>query len=68
MVPTYVRPLPVMVKGQGCYLWDLENRRFLDFTAGIAVNSLGHCDPDITEIIADQAWPLVRQDKYDCHN
>lgn len=54
MVPTYVRPAPMMLKGQGCYLWDMENRRYLDFTAGIAVNSLGHCDPEIAQIIAEQ--------------
>lgn len=54
MVPTYVRPAPMMMKGQGCYLWDMENRRYLDLTAGIAVNSLGHCDPEISKIIAEQ--------------
>lgn len=54
LVPTYVRPNPIMVKGQGCYLWDMENRRYLDLTAGIAVNSLGHCDPEIAKIIAEQ--------------
>ncbi|PLB47783.1 acetylornithine and succinylornithine aminotransferase [Aspergillus steynii IBT 23096] len=59
MVPTYVRPAPMMVKGQGCYLWDMENRRYLDLTAGIAVNSLGHCDPEISKIIAEQAETLV---------
>ncbi|KAJ5923882.1 hypothetical protein N7466_008069 [Penicillium verhagenii] len=59
MVPTYVRPAPMMVKGDGCYLWDMENRRYLDLTAGIAVNSLGHCDPEIAQIIAEQAETLV---------
>ncbi|KAG2413333.1 acetylornithine aminotransferase [Aspergillus terreus] len=59
MVPTYVRPAPMMVKGQGCYLWDMENRRYLDMTAGIAVNSLGHCDPEISKIIAEQAETLI---------
>jgi acetylornithine aminotransferase len=54
MVPTYVRPTPMFVRGQGCYLWDMENRRFLDLTAGIAVNSLGHCDPEITKVISEQ--------------
>ncbi|KAH8705666.1 acetylornithine aminotransferase [Talaromyces proteolyticus] len=59
MVPTYVRPMPMFVKGQGCYLWDMENRRFLDLTAGIAVNSLGHCDPEIAKLIAEQAETLI---------
>ena len=59
MVPTYVRPPPMFHKGEGCYLWDVENRRYLDFTAGIAVNSLGHCDPGVTNAIAQQASTLV---------
>ncbi|KAJ5645975.1 Acetylornithine aminotransferase [Penicillium lividum] len=59
MLPTYVRPAPMMMKGQGCYLWDMENRRYLDLTAGIAVNSLGHCDPEISQIIAEQAETLI---------
>lgn len=62
MVATYVRPPPMMVKGEGCYLWDIENRRFLDFTAGIAVNSLGHADPEIVRIISQQvrSRPIYR--------
>jgi len=47
----------MFVKGEGCYLWDVENRKYLDFTAGIAVNALGHCDPEISNIIADQVRP-----------
>jgi acetylornithine aminotransferase len=54
MVATYARPPPMMVKGDGCYLWDIENRRYLDFTAGIAVNSLGHADPEIGRVISQQ--------------
>ncbi|KAL9603172.1 MAG: hypothetical protein Q9219_001375 [cf. Caloplaca sp. 3 TL-2023] len=59
MVATYVRPAPLMVKGQGCYLWDAENRRYLDFTAGIAVNALGHCDPEMAKLLSQQARTLV---------
>jgi acetylornithine aminotransferase len=54
MVATYVRPPPVFVKGEGCWLWDVENRRYLDFTAGIAVNALGHCDQEMSRIISQQ--------------
>lgn len=43
-----------MVKGAGCYLWDAENRRYLDFTAGIAVNALGHCDPEMAKLLYQQ--------------
>ncbi|KAI1340086.1 putative acetylornithine aminotransferase precursor [Xylariaceae sp. FL0016] len=58
MLATYARPPPVFVKGEGSYLWDLENRKYLDFTAGIAVNGLGHSDPALSRIIADQANTL----------
>lgn len=54
MVATYARPPPVFVKGEGSYLWDIENRKYLDFTAGIAVNSLGHCDAEFSNLIAQQ--------------
>lgn len=57
MVATYSRPPPVFVKGEGSYLWDIENRKYLDFTAGIAVNSLGHCDPEMAKLIAQQVGP-----------
>ncbi len=59
MVPTYVRPPPMFVKGEGCRLHDMENRSYLDFTAGIAVNSLGHADPDICAVIENQAQQLI---------
>lgn len=59
MVPTYVRPPPVFQQGEGCYLWDVENRQYLDFTAGIAVNALGHCDPEMSKILYQQSQTLV---------
>lgn len=59
MVATYVRPQLMFQRGQGVYLWDTENRKYLDFTAGIAVNSLGHCDEDIAAIIHDQSRTLM---------
>lgn len=59
MVATYNRPSTVFVKGEGSYLWDMENHKYLDLTAGIAVTSLGHCDPEVSSIIADQAKTLM---------
>lgn len=59
MVPTYVRPPPMMVRGQGCLLYDNENREYLDFTAGIAVVSLGHSDPGVARILAQQSQQLI---------
>lgn len=56
MVKTYTRPPLMLVRGEGCYVWDVENRKYLDFTAGIAVNALGHCDPEISKLIAQQVF------------
>ncbi|KAF1978205.1 acetylornithine aminotransferase mitochondrial precursor [Bimuria novae-zelandiae CBS 107.79] len=59
MVPTYVRPPPMFEKGEGCYLYDIENRKYLDFTSGIAVNALGHCDEGVAQAIAEQSQLLM---------
>ncbi|KIW06425.1 uncharacterized protein PV09_02873 [Verruconis gallopava] len=59
MVPTYVRPPPMFHKGEGCYMWDIENRRYLDFTAGIAVTSLGHAEPEISKQLYQQANTII---------
>ncbi|ODQ81216.1 hypothetical protein BABINDRAFT_179754 [Babjeviella inositovora NRRL Y-12698] len=56
---TYSRPNVVFEKAKGCYMWDMEGRQYVDFTAGIAVTGLGHCNEEIAEIIYDQAKTLV---------
>ena len=56
---TYGRFPAVMVKGQGCRLTDADGREYLDFLSGIAVCSLGHCYPPITEAVCRQAKTLV---------
>ena len=56
---TYGR-LPVsFVKGEGCYLYDDQNRRYLDALTGIAVCGLGHAHPAVTQAISEQAATLV---------
>lgn len=47
-----------MVKGEGVYLIDDRGRRYLDFAAGIAVNSLGHCHPHLVDALTAQAQTL----------
>lgn len=59
MVKTYLRPPPVFSRGEGCHLWDTQGKKYLDFTAGIAVNALGHCDPEISRILSDQSNTLM---------
>jgi len=53
-------PAPVaFVRGRGSYLWDDAGRRYLDMLSGLAVTSLGHAHPTVTEALATQAATLV---------
>jgi len=50
-----VERLPVtFVRGEGARVWDEDGREYLDFVAGWAVNSLGHCHPVVVEAIVEQ--------------
>jgi acetylornithine aminotransferase len=55
---TYKRPPIVITRGEGCYLWDSENRRYIDFVAGIAVCNLGHAHPQVADALKAQADTL----------
>ena len=48
----------VLDRGKGSRLWDIEGRDYIDFAAGIAVNALGHGDPDILAALHEQAGRL----------
>ncbi len=53
-------PQPVaFARGQGCWLWDTEGKKYLDALAGIAVSGLGHAHPVLTRAIAEQAAKLI---------
>lgn len=56
---TYSRFPAVITEGSGCRLKDADGREYLDFLSGIAVCSLGHCHPAVTEAICRQAAKLV---------
>ncbi|CAG8499737.1 13735_t:CDS:2, partial [Cetraspora pellucida] len=58
-INTYLRPPIILSHGKGCHVYDLANREYLDFTAGIAVNALGHSDPELARVIHEQALKLV---------
>lgn len=58
-IGTYTRFSAAMVKGHGCRLEDADGKSYLDFLSGIAVCSLGHCHPEVTKAICDQAQTLV---------
>lgn len=57
-------PLAELVRGEGCYVWDSEGNRYLDFLAGIAVNSLGHAHPAFVAAISTQAATLAHVSNY----
>jgi predicted acetylornithine/succinylornithine family transaminase len=55
---TYNRYPLVITKGEGCWVWDLDGRRYLDCLAGIAVCNLGHVHKDVLEALIAQAGKL----------
>ena len=56
---TYKRGPMVLSHGQGMHVWDTNGKEYLDFMAGIAVNALGHSDPGMARVIAEQANKLI---------
>lgn len=58
LMPTYGPPPVMFVRGEGCWLWDRDDTRYLDFLSGIAVVSLGHAHPKVAEAVAEQARTL----------
>lgn len=56
---TYKR-LPVcFARGEGVYLWDTEDRRYVDFISGLGVVNLGHVRPEVTDALCRQAGKLI---------
>ncbi|HEX6242110.1 MAG TPA: aminotransferase class III-fold pyridoxal phosphate-dependent enzyme [Polyangiales bacterium] len=53
------RPPPTMVRGEGIYLWDEQDRRYLDLVQGWAVNCLGHSPRVIADALAAQATRVL---------
>ena len=52
-------PLPVVLsKGKGCYLWDVDGKKYFDFLSAYSAVNQGHCHPKIVEALKDQAETL----------
>lgn len=51
-------------KGEGSYIIDETGKRYLDFMAGIAVNSTGHCNKEVTEAIIEQCQTMIHASNY----
>ncbi|KAJ7086637.1 acetylornithine aminotransferase [Mycena epipterygia] len=59
LLPVYARPPFVLSHGHGSYVYDTAGKRYLDFSAGIAVNALGHADAGVLRTMAEQAGKLL---------
>lgn len=64
IMPTYGAPSVMFVRGQGTELWDSQGKRYLDFVGGLAVQSLGHANPEVAEAISEQAMKLTQVSNY----
>lgn len=59
LVKTYAPQPVVMDRGEGCYAYDTDGKKYLDFAAGIAVASLGHAHPAMLKTINEQAARMM---------
>ena len=59
LMNTYGERVAAFVRGKGTRVWDSEGKEYLDLIAGIAVSTLGHCHPKVTEAIVKQAETLI---------
>uniref|UniRef100_A0A7C3Z0R8 Acetylornithine aminotransferase n=1 Tax=Desulfobacca acetoxidans TaxID=60893 RepID=A0A7C3Z0R8_9BACT len=59
IMPTYGRQPLVLVRGEGCRVWDDEGLEYLDFVAGLAVCNLGHAHPEVARAASEQLCRLV---------
>ena len=58
-MPTYNRKSVSFVRGEGVYLYDKNNKKYLDALCGLAVTSLGHSDKEISKVLSTQSSELI---------
>jgi predicted acetylornithine/succinylornithine family transaminase len=59
LLGTYSRYPVVLTRGKGVFVYDLDDKRYLDFVSGIGVNALGHAHPRVVKAIREQAGRLI---------
>jgi acetylornithine/N-succinyldiaminopimelate aminotransferase len=62
VIANYGRLPRVMVKGEGCWLWDADGNQILDMFPGWAVSGIGHCHPKVVEAVREQVGKLIHID------
>ncbi len=58
LIPNYARQPVVMARGEGCFVWDAQGKRYLDLFAGFGGGILGHCNPELVAAVNKQANTL----------
>ena len=58
MVPNYNPAAMIPVRGVGSKIWDQDDKEYIDFAGGIAVNVLGHCHPELVNVLKEQGEKL----------
>jgi len=64
MMRTLATPQLMLARGEGCRVWDVDGNEYLDFLAGIAVNSLGHAHPVLVDAVSRQIATLAHVSNY----
>jgi acetylornithine/N-succinyldiaminopimelate aminotransferase len=64
MMRSLSTPKVMLDRGEGCQVWDVDGKRYLDFLAGIAVNALGHAHPVLVQALTEQASKLIHVSNY----
>jgi acetylornithine/N-succinyldiaminopimelate aminotransferase len=59
LLQNYARYPLVLARGKGCFAFDMDGKRYLDFISGIGVNALGHAHPRILKVVRDQAALMI---------
>jgi len=62
VIGNYARLPRVIVRGQGCYIYDADGNQILDMFPGWAVSGLGHCHPNVVEAVRRQVGELIHMD------
>lgn len=63
-MPTYARVPLALSHGQGCWVWDVHGKKYLDGLGGIAVNTLGHAHPRLVPALQSQIATLIHTSNY----
>jgi acetylornithine aminotransferase len=67
MMPTYGTPPVAFARGEGCRVWDVDGREYLDLIAGIAVSALGHAHPALVAAVCRQVGTLAHSSNLAMH-